>query len=221
MKKRSPRYKEWAGVFQPRLPADQRSQQTAANAAVGLINQSPLIESTVIANFDARPINAHDFYASGGTFVYAPIEVGGAAGAFFNYTVGEGYRAILRGYRYTISPIVIPVNGFITNTITGKLYLGDPTTLDLQPNAIAVPDYNNLQHGQSVTTYQPCYVLAESGSTISLVLIFSGTYAAAMGDAGNSIQIEFYGNILLNTGRPLTFEPGLSTPVPVKDISGH
>lgn len=215
MKKRSPRYKEGAGVFQSRLPADQRIQQDSVNNATVLENKSPLIESIVLTTFDARPVNGRDFYSSGGTIVAAGVEEAGSPGAFFNYTVPNGYRAILRGYRYFLNPIIIPVNGFIYSEITGRFYVGGLTTLVLQPNGSSVPGFDNLQHGQSQIDYQPCYILADSNEIITLILRFSGAYKAAV-PAALTIQIEFYGNIIENTGIPLNFEPGLSKPLPVK-----
>lgn len=221
MKKRSPRYKEGAGVFQPRLPADQRSQQLAVNAAKNLISKSPVQESSVVTNFDARPVNAHDFYDSGGTFVLDNGDPQRKVGAFFNYTVPNGYRAILRGYKYTI----IPFRGdnLSTNIVFGILTVGDPTTqsnpatsIGYSINGTIVPGYSVLYHGQHLNNYQPCYVLAEEGETISLILNAFNLVNDGPPTILTAVNISLYGNLLLANGSPLAFTASFTNPVPVK-----
>lgn len=135
-------------------------------------------------------------------------------GAFFNYTVEDGLVAVLRGFRYSLEPIfaAIPVAA-----ITGKLTVGGPATSGfgvLLSGGADVPGFANFQLGQYQADYQPCYVLAGSGMTISLILTFSGAYAAL---TPSTVNVEFYGNNLLATGRPVNYEPGFSDPLPVYD----
>lgn len=134
-------------------------------------------------------------------------------GAFFNHTVEDGLVAVLRGFRYSLEPIFA---GIPISEITGKLTVGGPARFSggLLAGGADVQGFANFQLGQYQADYQPCYVLAGPGMTISLILTFSGAYAAL---TPTSINVEFYGNKLLATGRPINYEPGFSDPLPVYD----
>ena len=136
-------------------------------------------------------------------------------GAFFNHTVEDGLVAVLRGFRYAIEPLFA---GIPIGEITGKLTVGGPARFSggLLSGGADVQGYANFQLGQYQANYQPCYILAGPGVTISLILTFSGAYAALL---QTSINVEFYGNKLLATGRPINYEPGFSDPLPVYDRS--
>lgn len=138
-------------------------------------------------------------------------------GAFFNHTVPEGLVAVLRGFRYEIAPLFA---GIPIEEITGRLTVGGPARFSggLLSGGADVPGFERFQLGQYQADFQPCYVIAGPGMTISLLLFFSGTYA---GFTQNTINVEFYGNTLLATGRPVNYEPGFSEPLPVYDRSDY
>lgn len=126
--------------------------------------------------------------------------------AYFNYTVPDGRVAILRGFRYELAPLfgsVVPAD------ISGALLVGSPVVDDGGGNIVArgieVPQFSGFQLGQAMDDYQACYVLAAPGQTISILLTFSVAYQAL---AVTSFHCIFYGNLLLQTGRQLEFEPG-------------
>lgn len=141
-----------------------------------------------------------------------------AIGALFNHTVEDGLVAVLRGFRYSILPLfaAVPIS-----EITGKLTVGGPASFSggvILSGGADVQGFANFQLDQYQADYQPCYVIAGPGVTISLILVFSGVYAG-LGQA--SINVEFYGNKLLATGRPINYEPGFSDPLPVYDRSEY
>lgn len=140
-------------------------------------------------------------------------------GAFFNFTVPDGLIGILRGFRYELTPLFA---GIATSDITGKLTVGNAATTDsffgLFANGAQVPGYGTFQLGQQQNERTPCYVLAQSLDTISLILTFTGGYK---GLVTTDINVQFYGNFLLNTGRPLVYEPGFSDPLPVYDRTAY
>lgn len=142
-----------------------------------------------------------------------------ASGAFFNHTVEDGLVAILRGFRYSLEPLVPNI---VVGDITGKLTVGGPASFSsgLLSGGADVQGYANFQLGQYQSDYQPCYVIAGPGMTISLILTFSGIYEGLL-VGPDSINVEFYGQKLLATGRPVNYEPGFSDPLPVYDRSDY
>lgn len=165
------------------LPSDVAYQARIAEqkSVIG----SPKTNSKVETTFDARPINAVDFYESGGTFGY------GVPNASFTFQVPEGRIGILRKFRYEFSPIYpnIPFNNIVTS---------------IQVSGITVPGYTGMQLAQYVPDWIDCYALAGEGQYITLFFQFSGAFPYA----AVSLNAEFYGNLLISTGRQLEFEPG-------------
>lgn len=195
-RKRSPRYREGTNLKQSRIPADQKIQQQANIAAAGLVNKSPTIESAVITSFDARPINAYDFIISR----TVDKEPGAYTNFSVSYTVPSGIISLLRGFKYTLLPAFA---GVIDSEITGKIDV----------NGITSSGMEAFNLGQSISNYQPCYVLANSGDIVTFTLTFTGLYLLIATKAG--MQVTFYGNNLLATGKPLSYEPGFTNSVPV------
>ncbi len=173
------------GTSVPRqgLPHDISYQEDIRNQSSVL--GSPKTESKVITTFDARPINAVDFYESGGTMGY------GVPNASFTFQVPEGRIGILRKFRYEFSPIypTIPAADILTS---------------IQVSGITVAGFTNMQLGQYVPEWIDCYALAGEGQYITIFFQFSGTYPYV----DVTLNAEFYGNLLISTGRQLEFEPG-------------
>lgn len=149
-----------------------------------------------------------------------------ASAAFFNYTVPDGLVSIVRGFRYELNPIYISENlgvAVLNSDVTGKLTIGGPASGAVgivTSNGADVAGFERFQLGQYVADYHPCYVIVGPLQTISLILKFTGTLdiaILAVGIGGTSINVEFYGNNLLATGRPINYEPGFSDPLPVYD----
>jgi len=193
-KKLSPKY-EGSRLLQPRLPADQRTQETSRNAAIGIENKSPTLESAVVTSFDARPIFAHDFVVSGtDTVALDSVDVD------FTYIVPAGVIDIIRGFKYSFTVLLADIP---LSNLKGVINV----------DGITAQGFESIQLGQSLSDYQPCYILANSLAVVNFKITFSGTYLAKIGDW--FFNAMFYGNRLLATGKPLTYEPGFTNSVPV------
>lgn len=135
----------------------------------------------------ARPVNGRDFVASGAGFAidaYAGTRTGSAS-----YTVPEGMVCVLTDYRYWFEPLFDSVDDA---AIDGSLSVDN----------VVVPDFTLLQHGQAIVDYQPTYVLAYAGQTIKLQVVSSA------GVVFTGFRGDLRGHLLLNSGRPLAYEPG-------------
>ena len=119
--------------------------------------------------------------------------------AEFTLIVPQGYIAILRGFRWIISP-----------TTQGQgIPLLDPNNFAarITVDGIVQPGYDALQRlGSNVIDFIPCYILADSGQILQLEFVPTG------GNFGPfDIVAQLHGNILLKSrGLPLQFEPGSS-----------
>lgn len=182
----------------PYFPADQivkaPIQEKARKAPVG----SPPTESLVTTVFDARPINARDFI-----FTESRGELITDGEQIFSFAVPTGFRAILRQFAYNVT-----ITGdnlyneygdcrLISNISGARLY----TTLLV--DSMPVPNYDNL----SLPPFNdgtPCYILADEQQTISIKFYLTpgGPFTY------KNIDVELYGNLILSSGRPLSFEPG-------------
>jgi len=130
---------------------------------------------------------------------------------YHNFTVPAGRVAILRGYRYGLDPLTA---GLSSSDVIARLMVGAPVAdragIVIIQRGITVDEYSNLRHGLLVQEYQPCYVVAGPGETISMLITLSAAVPTI-----NNADIEFYGNLLQSTGRPTAFEPGTS---PIQDV---
>lgn len=183
------------------------------------------VESVVVTEFDARPINAYDWRSNGGVIANGDSETL-IRGFYFNYTVPNGYRCIVRGYRYSLSSLLAIAE---RDCITGKFTVGGAAATinpdNVQINGIDVAGMTNLLHGQSMTDFLPCYILADMQQVVTFIGIFSDDFADELAlvqdEQTVTINVELYGNLLLSTSRPLEYEPGLATPIPTYDKSGY
>lgn len=169
----------------------------------------PVFNSRIQSTFAVRPIGGQDFILQGmGTFVAAADFPAQRGGAFFNFAVPQGYRAILRGYRYELNPWFLNIK---PSDIVSRLTVGAPG-FDAGgfPGGGSVQiGFANNQAGQ-VSEWQECYALAEQNDNIALLLTFvsGGTYKT-LSNAQTQLYVEFYGNLIVSTGRPLIVEPSL------------
>jgi hypothetical protein len=145
----------------------------------------------VISTYDSRPINGFDFSATGWVQWNITAPPPAALQLQFQYNVPGGYIAVLRGYRYEMDPAV-PIT-------YGQLLL------DIFVNDIAQLGYQGLMHGQSVTSFVPCFILADDSATIRFNWRAPTGIASLVGQI-RYMSIEFYGNLILATGAPLNLE---------------
>jgi len=71
-----------------------------------------------------------------------------------------------------------------------------------------------MNFGIATDRHVPCYVIVDSGQTISLLFNFDDYSQYTSGTT--NVYVEFYGNLLVSTGRSLNFEPG-TNPMQLKD----
>lgn len=145
----------------------------------------------VISTFDSRPINSLDFNYTD----YVQWNITGAPPTALSltstYNIPGGYIGVLRGYRFEMDPLV---------TITPADLL-----LDIFVKDVAQLGYQSLMHGQLVSTFIPCFILADDGNEIKFKLRAPTGIASGVADT-RFLQIEFYGNLIQTTGAPLALE---------------
>lgn len=171
----------------------------------------PPTESLVFTNFDARPIAGGDFVSNGFATLLPSDVVPNVGGGFYNFTVPDGYRAILRSFQYECFPLF---DVSIITDVTTRITIGGPA-FDLtdgtgQPGSGGSNQrgFDQMVFGQIMSEPFPTYLLAEGGQTISLLFVFSGNYLDLSVDGVNTIAVTLYGNLLTSSGRAITFEPG-------------
>lgn len=145
----------------------------------------------VISTFDSRPINSLDFNHT--AFVQWNITGNPPTALSLSdtYNVPGGYIGVLRGYRYEMVPMV-PITH-------------DQLLLDIFVNGVSQLGYHSLIHGQLVTDFIPCFVLADDGAEITFTWRAPTGIASLMANTRH-LSIEFYGNLLQTTGAPLALE---------------
>lgn len=157
---------------------------------------SPPLDSRVVTTFAARPINAEDFIVVGGT-------IGGLLTA--TYTVAPGLVAIID--RLTVYYRPTSCNGPASMDIYG--YTNCPAGLMITVEDAAVRGFSGILIPWILEDF-PVYILAAANQTINIsVGAFGG------GTGVNQGTLTAHGTLLVQSGRPLTHEPGVSTPEPV------
>lgn len=160
-------------------------------------------EAVVTTVFDARPINGRDFLltAAGMELVTDTITA--------SFQIPDGYVGILRSFSYEILAPGAEFDGYGLD----QYETGDSGFIvaKLDVNGTFVPNYNDMRPGNFVYD-MPTYVLADEGQTIRLTVS-----TASIGYYIIKFVVEFYGNLLLKTGRALNFEPG-NEPRPMQVI---
>jgi hypothetical protein len=195
--------------YSPDRQLDIRSQQSAYAPTVQDVLPT---DSLILGTFDARPIGGEDFIKITSA-EFNLTEGSSSGGAFFNYTVPIGYRAILRKFRYELS---VPLLGLDPGDIVGKLTNGGPAYSN--PGVGTSPGtggrnvlgFSDFEFGPVMADLQDTYVVADEGETIALILEWdsAGPVGIAMDPDLTFVLVEFYGNLIISTGRALNFEPG-------------
>lgn len=145
----------------------------------------------VISTFDSRPINSIDF--SNTTLETWPLTATStdATTITSTYTPPGGYIAVLRGYRYEMKPLV-PIDS-------------DDLFLDILIDGVSQLGYRSLMHGQVLSDFVPCFLLADAGQDITLQLRAPNGINSVTGDT-RKVLVEGYGNLIQVTGAPLALE---------------
>lgn len=190
--------------YQPgqQLPPDM-AYQNEANAGLGTaVLGGPALGTYVTTTYDARPINARDFFTSAINNAETDGSTAGEIPADFSFTVPQGYVAVLRGVAWDFSIPSLADEGSPSPDYNYTF------TVRLQVDGIAVPNYDDIAgFGAFLNDLVPCYVLANEGQTITLSVRITSDNALTIG-----VNQKLYGNLLLSRGLPTNFEPGSLTP---------
>lgn len=175
---------------------------------------SPGIPGSVTSVYDARPINTRDFLHTD-VQPMMKIEAGETPTAFTlevntSFPVPQGYTGVLRGFSYEADVIA----DFVFLTIIDPTKLGFiPVKSTLLVDELRVPDYVEMDLGQSVDSFMPTFVLANPGQNFTLRLLYDIDLANALLPDGVvpdisqvNIHMQLYGNLLLSRGLPKQFE---------------
>lgn len=191
---------ELPGVsYDPRIPVRKWVQpaQPPKKAPIGTIPEKTFVRST----FDTRPINEIDFISTPPS-----QDLSGGEGVLtmsFPYQVPPNRVAIVRGFRYEVTPEV-------SNALLS--YYSLSFTLD----GIYVQGYTNLNLGQTLPAYRPCHIIVNQESVITAILTLNVTLWTLAPSVTLTGNFEFYGNLLLSRGLPANFEPGEIMPSEAK-----
>jgi hypothetical protein len=196
VKKKSPLYQSGRGIPQSRIPPDQINQALSQSLAKDLVNVAPYVDANITSTYDARPINAIDFYridqvTSGANFT---------SSLFF--TVPFGRVAILKNVGW-YAPSLATANVYgVYDTIKARADILIDGIFDNQYQNILYPIADNL----------PVYVIAAAEQIIELRV------TNTVGDAGFVAELSMYGQLLLASGSATNYEPGTKYPMPVKKV---
>lgn len=106
------------------------------------------------------------------------------------FTVPEGYVAILREFKYVVDPVLnLPCTDVLISILVDD---------------IPQPNYDQMPLGSEQENFIPCYILADNGQRIALRYDNSAAAPAFSVD----VCVTFHGNLLLRTGVPIEYEPG-------------
>ena len=147
----------------------------------------PKLNSGVQSVYDIRPINAKDFIVSG---------IADANG--FDFTVPQGYTAVLREFSYQLGTWTLATRAFLPNN--GTYFDTIAFTINGIDSGLFLPITTN-----GAVFYPPgisdkkIHIIAEAGSIINFSFFVLGAFQVA---------VLLYGQLLLNSGLPKAYEIG-------------
>lgn len=165
---------------------------------------APPLNFEVASVYDSRPVQGTDFQATGcDSLVFA-----GSPATFpavsFTFTVPENKIAVLRGFRYQISPQ--PIN-IVTE---GFCWLQS----DLFDNDAVIKDYSGMILPLFMRELFPIFAIIDERHRLRLTLSQESDTVLTGDMAGEILGVQFalYGNLILKTGIPKEFQ--IANPIP-------
>lgn len=159
---------------------------------------TPTEKVEVTSFFDTRPINAQDYFKSGGTLVQSTTTLADDTDTgTFTFVIPTGYVAILRAFAWEFDAV------YTQNTITSVT-----TGLKVDDMAVKFLDvFNDLQ----ITTSRPIntHLIIDEEQTLKI----TSTRISNIAFAGRGIPVPTYvatfeGNLLQKRNLPANFEVG-------------
>ena len=162
----------------------------------GIPDVAPELAFHVQSTYDSRPVQATDWQASGcDTIVF------GTSGNFdsitFSFTVPENKIAVLRGFRYQVTPIPV---GIVDE---GDCWLQS----DIFDSGVPVPQHVEMFHPVFMQKFFPTFVIFDERRLVQLRLSQADVEIAdAMDGEEVGVLFELFGNLILKTGIPKEFQ---------------
>lgn len=159
---------------------------------------TPLLPVKVTSTFETRPINAQDFFRSGGSIAFSTTTlVDDTETATFSFTVPNGRVAILRQFGWQFDPI------YVDSTITSM-------TTFISADNQRVANYDSILDLQYIEDRIPAHFIFPEKTVITITSIRLSTVslAARALTATPTYLAQLYGNLLLGRGLPTNFEIG-------------
>lgn len=162
---------------------------------------TPTEKVDVTSTFETRPINAQDFFKSGGTLVQSTTTLlDDTETGTFSFIIPSGFVAVLRSFAWEFEPVYTQ-NTIITAT----------TGLTIDGAAVKFLDvFNDLQ----ITTSRPVqtHVIVDENQTLEIRSVrISNIAFAARGIPVPDYVATFTGNLLQKRNLPANFEVGSFT----------
>lgn len=169
-------------------------QQNKVQSAPGQMGSIPM-GFDVTSVYDARPVNGRDFLSTiRSTFTY-PGEIFGPDTNEILFQVPDGYTGVLRGFKYTAFPIIVPDAG-ATPVVT------------VIADGVNLVNYTDLILPLSFTDFVPVYGLSNALKTIGLRITYPDPVdSSVLPDDDIIVTVTLYGNLLLSRGLPIQYEP--------------
>lgn len=188
------------------LAREQSIMRTTENERISKI--APALAFQVQSTYDARPIQAYDFQASGCDTI--SWIAGGSGSEFdpieFAYMVPDNTIGVLRSFQYQVT-------GSPINAVTeGECWLSSTILI----NDLPIREYNLMFHPVNMLRPFEAFAIADERTEIKIRLQM-GLLANGVDPVeffGDLIGIEtpilfrLYGNVILKTGIPKEFEIG-------------
>lgn len=191
------------------VPEDIKAAKSLHDAVKGAKSRPLPFIASVCSTFDARPINAKDFYITSpvpGSDVTNDITNTLQVGSL-SWRVPAGHIAILRNIQYQFSTLYFPyplITVNMTVDIDGEFSPG-----------ILGNGFPQETNGNPI----PVYIIADQNKTITVTVNRERTDGGIF-PIPEYLNIIMYGNLLMRRGLPAQFEPGNIRPKTRDELRG-
>jgi hypothetical protein len=159
--------------------------------------RAPPLNFYVQSTYDSRPIQGYDFQASKITSISFETS-GNFSAVSMTYTVPENTIAIVRGYRYQVSPIPV---GIVTE---GSTWLQS----DFFDNGTPIREHVGMYHAVFMREFIPTFFIVDERHVITFQLSQDpdSEISDSMDGEIAGVLFEIFGNLIPKTGIPKEYE---------------